>query len=485
MWKRTLARRVASGILAGVAWGAFFVCGGGTAYAAESNDVQNEAHTPRMYDIITKKKRGGELTKREIRYFVEGCVADTIPKEQQAALLMAIWFEGMTDAETAELTLAMTESGETMDLSSLPGIKADKHSTGGVGDKTTMVVAPMASAAGLTVAKMSGRGLGHTGGTLDKLESIPGFRTTLSMDEFFAAVRENGLAVVGQSGELAPADKKMYALRDVISAVDSIPLIASSIMSKKLAAGTDVILLDVKVGSGAFMKTLESAEKLAQAMVAIGERAGKRTEALITDMDQPLGFAIGNALEVAEAADVLHGEGPQDVREESVMLSAELLYLAGRGDRDECRRLAEKALDSGEALEKFCAMVKAQGGDDAVIRDTSLFSKAPIAHDVLAPQDGYITGMDAESIGVASAILGAGREELDDDVDPAAGILLRKKYGAQVKKGDVIATFFTSKEETVAGAEERFLKAISIGAEAPKPRKLIYARVDKDKTVRY
>ena len=485
MWKRTLARRVASGILAGVAWGAFLVCGGGTAHAAEAEAVQNEAHTPRMYDLITKKKRGGALTKREIRFFVEGCVADTIPKEQQAALLMAIWFEGMTDEETAELTLAMTESGDTMNLSPLPGVKADKHSTGGVGDKTTLTVAPITAAAGLTVAKMSGRGLGHTGGTIDKLESIPGFRTTLSMDEFFAAVRENGVAVTGQSGELAPADKKLYALRDVIAAVDSIHLIASSIMSKKLAAGTDVILLDVKVGSGAFMKNIEDAEKLARAMVAIGEHAGKRTEALITDMNQPLGFAIGNALEVAEAAAVLHGEGPQDVREESMELSSELLYLAGRGDRNECRRLAEKALDSGDALEKFCAMVKTQGGDDAVIRDPSLLPKAPIAHEVLAPWDGYITGMDAESIGEVSVMLGAGRETLGDAVDPSAGILLRKKYGAQVKKGDVLATLFTSKEEAVAGAEARFLEAISVGAEAPQPRKLIYARVEKDKVVRY
>ena len=275
-----------------------------------------------MYDLITKKKRGGELTKEEIYYFITGCVENTIPNEQEAALLMAIWAQGMTDRETTEMTLAMAESGDMMDLSSLPGVKVDKHSTGGVGDKTTLVVGPLASATGLTVAKMSGRGLGHTGGTIDKLESIPGFRTSLTMEEFFDGVRKNGLALMGQTGELVPADKKLYAMRDVIAAVDSLPLIASSIMSKKLAAGTDVILLDVKMGSGAFMKTLEDAEKLAQTMVAIGEAAGKQTEALITDMNQPLGLAIGNALEVAEAAEVLHGNGPEDVREESLMLSS-------------------------------------------------------------------------------------------------------------------------------------------------------------------
>ena len=334
-----------------------------------------------MYDLITKKKRGGELTKEEIYYFITGCVENTIPNEQEAALLMAIWAQGMTDRETTEMTVAMAESGEMMDLSSLPGVKVDKHSTGGVGDKTTLVVGPLASATGLTVAKMSGRGLGHTGGTIDKLESIPGFRTSLTMEEFFDGVRKNGLALMGQTGELVPADKKLYAMRDIISAVDSIPLIASSIMSKKLAAGTDVILLDVKMGSGAFMKTLEDAEKLAQTMVAIGEAAGKRTEALITDMNQPLGFAIGNALEVAEAAEVLHGNGPEDVREESLMLSAELLYLAGRGHRDECRRVAEEALRSGKALEKFCAMVRTQGGDDSVIRDPSKFARASVVHE--------------------------------------------------------------------------------------------------------
>ena len=447
--------------------------------------MQNGVRTPRMYDLITKKKRGGELTKEELRYFVKGCVTDDIPKEQQAALLMAIWFQGMTDAETAELTVAMTESGETMDLSSLPGVKVDKHSTGGVGDKTTLIVAPLTAAAGLTVAKMSGRGLGHTGGTIDKLESIPGFSTSLTMDEFFDGVRQNGLALMGQTGELAPADKKLYALRDVIAAVDSIPLIASSIMSKKLAAGTDVILLDVKVGSGAFMKTTEDAEKLARAMVSIGEHAGKRTEALITDMNQPLGLAVGNSLEVAEAVEVLHGNGPEDVREESLMLSAELLYLSGRGDRGECRSIAEETLNSGKALEKLCAMVTTQGGDDYVIRNPSMFLQAPIVQEVLAPADGYIVGMDAESIGETSVMLGAGRETLDDAIDPAAGILLKKKYGAPMKKGEPIAVLFTSREAAIDGAEKRFLEAISVGKEPPAPRKLIYARVEKDKVVRY
>ena len=438
-----------------------------------------------MYDLITKKKRGGELTKEEIVYFITGCVENTIPNEQQAALLMAIWAQGMTDRETTEMTLAMAESGDVMDLSSLPGVKVDKHSTGGVGDKTTLVVGPLASATGLTVAKMSGRGLGHTGGTIDKLESIPGFRTSLTMEEFFDGVRKNGLALMGQTGELVPADKKLYAMRDIISAVDSIPLIASSIMSKKLAAGTDVILLDVKMGSGAFMKTLEDAEKLAQTMVAIGEAAGRRTEALITDMNQPLGFAIGNALEVAEAAEVLHGNGPEDVREESLMLSAELLYLAGRGHRDECRRVAEEALRSGKALEKFCAMVRTQGGDDSVIRDPSRFARAPVVHEVFAPRDGYIVGMAAEYIGGVSVMLGAGRDDLGDAVDPVAGILLKKKYGDGVERGEVIAALLTSKEDAVAEAEKRFLSAVTIGDKPPAPRPLIYARVGKDGVVRF
>ncbi len=447
--------------------------------------MQNEVNTPRMYDLITKKKRGGELTKEEILYFVKGCVEDTIPNEQQAAFLMAIWAQGMTDRETTDMTLAMAKSGETMDLSSLPGVKVDKHSTGGVGDKTTLVVGPLAAAAGLSVAKMSGRGLGHTGGTIDKLEAIPGFRTSLTMEEFFDGVRKNGLALMGQTGELVPADKKIYAMRDIISAVDSIPLIASSIMSKKLAAGTDVILLDVKMGSGAFMKTLEEAENLAQTMVNIGEAAGRRTEALITDMNQPLGLAIGNALEVAEAAEVLHGSGPEDVREESVMLSAELLYLAGRGNRDECRRVVEDVLRSGKALEKFCAMVRTQGGDDSVIRDPSKLARAPVVHEVIAPWDGYIVGMAAEYIGGVSVMLGAGRDDIGDEVDSGAGILLKKKYGAQVKKGEAIATLFTSQEGAVADAERRFLGSISIGEEPPPPRKLVYARVEKDNIVRY
>ena len=439
----------------------------------------------RIYDLITTKKRGGALTKEEIEFFVNGCARDEIPREQQSALLMAIWFRGMTDEETTNLTLAMERSGETIDLSALPGVKADKHSTGGVGDKTTLIVAPIAAAAGLTMAKMSGRGLGHTGGTLDKLESIPGLRTELSREEFFRIVKTCGLAVAGQTGDLVPADKKLYALRDVTSTVDSIPLIASSVMSKKLAAGANVILLDVKVGSGAFMKTAEEAEKLAQTMVAIGEAAGRRTEAVITDMDAPLGFAVGNATEVAEASAVLHGEGPRDLREESLLLSSELLYLAGHGDRETCMRLATEALTSGAALEKFCAMVRAQGGDDAVIRDTSLLPQAKITHDVLAPTDGYITKTDAESVGVVSCMLGAGREKYGDAIDPAAGVLLKKKYGDAVKKGEPIATFLTAREDALPEAERRFLAAVSIGKTPPAPRPLIYARVEKDGIERF
>ncbi len=434
----------------------------------------------RMYDLITKKKRRQALSRQEIEAFIKGCTEDTIPKEQQAALLMAIWFRGMTDEGTADRMIAMEHSGETADLSSLPGIKADQHTTDGVGDKTTLVVAPIAAAAGLTMAKMSGRGLGHTGGTLDKLESIPGLRTELSREEFFDVVRDCGLSVVGQTGSLVPADKKLYALRDVIAAVDSIPLIASSIMSKKLAAGSDLILLDVKVGSGAFMKTQKDAEKLAQLMVSIGETAGRRTEAVITDMDAPLGRAIGNSIEVAEAADTLMGHGPEDLVAECLLLASELLYLGGRGKRDACRRMAEETLRSGAALEKFCAMVRAQGGDDAVVRDPSRLPRAKISHEIPAPRDGYITKTDAEAIGVASCILGAGREKVGDVIDPAAGILLKKKYGDRVSAGESLATLLTSKEETVAEAEGRFLAAVELGNSPPAARPLIYARVDKD-----
>ena len=439
----------------------------------------------RMYDLITKKKRGGALSAEEIRFFVEGCVSGAIPAEQLSALMMAIWFRGMTDEETTALTLAMAHSGEMIDLSPLGGKTVDKHSTGGVGDKTTLVVAPIAAACGATVAKMSGRGLGHTGGTLDKLESIPGFRTALSRDEFFSIVKTCGLAVAGQTADLAPADKKLYALRDVTASVDSIPLIASSVMSKKLAAGAGAILLDVKLGSGAFMKTLDDAEKLAETMVAIGEAAGRRTEAIITDMDVPLGRAVGNALEVAEAVATLRGEGPADLAAECFTLATEMLYLTGQGEREACRRKAEEAVRSGAALEKLCEMVRAQGGDDGVIRDVNRLPRATASRAVTAPTDGFIAAMDAEAIGEVSVVLGAGREKLDDDIDMTAGIALERKYGDAVRKGELIATLYTSRAETLDEAERRYLAALRIGSERPAPRPLIYARVEKGHIERY
>ncbi|MBQ1914490.1 MAG: thymidine phosphorylase, partial [Selenomonadaceae bacterium] len=344
----------------------------------------------RMYDLIMKKRNGGVLTDLEIEEMITGYVKGDVADYQMSAMLMAIWFNGMTDHETTQLTLVMARSGDMIDLSAIEGKKVDKHSTGGVGDKTTLIVGPIVAACGSRVAKMSGRGLGHTGGTVDKLESIPGFRTVLDRKEFFDTVNKCGISLIGQSGNLAPADKKLYALRDVTATVDSIPLIASSIMSKKLAAGSDCILLDVKTGSGAFMKTLEDSIKLAQTMATIGEGAGRRTVALITDMDTPLGNAIGNSLEVMESMDVLKGKGSADLTEVSLQLAANMLCLVGKGTPEECRRMAEKSIENGSAFETFCAMVRAQGGDDSVLRDYGRFPRAPFQKDILAEQDGYI-----------------------------------------------------------------------------------------------
>ncbi|MGP1586621.1 MAG: thymidine phosphorylase, partial [Schwartzia sp. (in: firmicutes)] len=404
-----------------------------------------------------------------------------LPKEQMAAFLMAVWFRGMTDRETTDLTLAMLKTGAQADLSAIPGRKVDKHSTGGVGDKTTLIIAPLVAACGGVVAKMSGRGLGHTGGTVDKLESIPGFRASLGETEFFDVVKRCGLAVIGQSAALVPADKKIYALRDVTGSVDSIPLIASSVMSKKLAGGADGILLDVTVGSGAFMKRLPDALRLAETMVAIGEAAGRRTEALITDMDAPLGRAVGNALEVAEAVDVLKGGGPADLREVSLSMAAHMLHLAGRGSVEETRAAAEKALADGAAFEKLCAMAEAQGGDASVLRDLEKLPLAPCNCGVVCPEDAYITHVDAEKVGLSSMALGAGRETLTDPLDLAAGITLLKKPGDFVKKGDVLAVLHTSDERRLPEAQRIFGEAIRGGAEPPKKRPLIFARVTKER----
>jgi len=432
----------------------------------------------RMYDLIEKKRNGKALTEAEIVWLIRGFVNGEIPDYQMSAFLMAVYFQGMTDEETGIMTREVAHSGDMVDLSAISGIKVDKHSTGGVGDKTTLIIAPIVAACGVKVAKMSGKGLGHTGGTIDKLEAIPGFRTTLNQEEFFRVVNEVGVSVVGQSGNLTPADKKMYALRDVTATVESIPLIAVSIMGKKLAAGSDAILLDVKMGSGAFMKTLPEAVSLAQKMVAIGEHAGKRTAALITNMDIPLGCYIGNALEVEEAIATLRGEGPADLTEVCLELAANMLYLAGKGTLKECRELVADAIASGKALGVLKEMVKAQGGDVSVIEDPQNFKKAPVQYEVLADRSGYLTKMDTEGIGIASCMLGAGRETLESQIDYSAGIVLKKKTGDFVAKGEVLAVLHTSLRERLKGAEARLRQALSFSAEPVEKQALILGRVE-------
>ncbi len=439
----------------------------------------------RMYDIIAKKRDGGELTKEEIAFFIDGYTAGRIPDYQASALLMAIYFKGMTARETTDLTLCMAASGETVDLSSIDGVKVDKHSTGGVGDKTTLVVGPVVSSLGVRVAKMSGRGLGHTGGTVDKLESIPGMQMSISREKFFDIVRRVGVSVIGQSGNLVPADKKLYALRDVTATVESIPLIASSVMSKKIAAGSDCILLDVKTGSGAFMKTLDDSIRLAEAMVSIGEQAGRKTVALITDMDRPLGNAIGNSLEVCEACETLKGRGPVDLAAVCTELAANMLFLAGKGSVAECRKAASAQMENGAGFAKFREMVTAQGGDAAVLDDYAKFPQAKIRREVLAETDGWITAMDTQQCGVASALLGAGREKKDDSVDYSAGIVLRKKTGDRVRKGEPLAEFYTSREEKFAQAWHVFRDAVTVGGEAPAPVPLVLARITRGGVERY
>lgn len=432
----------------------------------------------RMYDIIKAKRDGSFLSTEEINRFVEGCTTGDIPDYQLSALLMAIYFKGMNPRETTDLTMAMVNSGETVDLSAIEGVKVDKHSTGGVGDKTTLVVAPIVAACGVKVAKMSGRGLGHTGGTVDKLESIPGFKTSLDREVFIEIVNRTGLCVIGQSGDFAPADKKIYALRDVTATIESIPLIASSIMSKKIAAGSDRILLDVKVGSGSFMKTLDDAKALAQTMVSIGEGLGRRTVALITNMDVPLGCAIGNSLEVIEAVNTLKGIGPGDLTEICIVLAANMLYIADKGTLDECKSLAKQALFSGAALECLKKMVTAQGGDASFIDDTTKFGTARYFRTVTARKDGYITKMNTENCGIASVLLGAGRAEKDDSIDSAAGIMLENKIGARVQRGDPFATLYAEREELFDAAAEEFLGAIEIGDEPPEETKILLGRVE-------
>ncbi|MEG0395276.1 MAG: pyrimidine-nucleoside phosphorylase [Oscillospiraceae bacterium] len=433
----------------------------------------------RMYDIIMAKRSGEVLTDAEIKFVIDGFTKGEIPDYQVSALLMAIYFKGMNTHETAYLTDCMAHSGDMIDLSPIPGIKVDKHSTGGVGDKTSLVIGPIVAACGVPVAKMSGRGLGHTGGTIDKMEAIPGLNTSIDKERFFEIVKTVGLSIIGQTGNIAPADKKLYALRDVTATVDNLSLIASSIMSKKLAAGSDAILLDVKTGSGAFMKTLDDSIALAQAMVNIGEHMGRKTVALITDMDIPLGFAIGNALEVTEAVNTLKGNGPADFTEVCLQLASNMLFLADKGDVASCRKLAEEAIKNGSAFAKLRAMAVAQGGDPSVLDDTSLFPKAAVCHEVKAPQGGYITHMNTEQCGIASVVLGAGRASKEDSIDYSAGIVLCKKVGEEVGEGDVLARLYTSKESMALDAEKVLLAAVTIAQEKPNPEKLIYARVTK------
>ena len=400
-----------------------------------------------VYEIIDKKKRGLELNQTEIEYLINGYVNNEIPDYQISAWLMAVYFQGMTDRELLALTNCMTKSGEIVDLSSIMGVKVDKHSTGGVGDKVTLVVAPIVAACGGKVAKMSGRGLGFTGGTIDKLEAIPGLKTTLAEEDFFNMVNEIGLAVMGQSADIAPADKKLYALRDVTATVDSIPLIASSIMSKKLAAGSDKIVLDVTGGSGAFMKDKENAVQLAEKMVAIGNGAGKKTVAILTNMDVPLGKMVGNNLEVVEAIETLKGRGPEDLIAVVVEIASTMLYLAQIGTKEECMKKVKRVIADGSALEKLKFMVERQGGDGSYIENPDQFEKAIYQHEIIANNSGYIGKMNTEECGKAAVLLGAGREVKDDPIDMTAGIQFNKKTGDAVKQGDIVAIAYSSSKE--------------------------------------
>lgn len=434
-----------------------------------------------MYDLILKKRNGGKLSEEEIRDMVAQYVAGEIPDYQMSAMLMAIYFSGMDEEETFILTDAMARSGDMLDLSAIEGIKVDKHSTGGVGDKTTLIISPIVASLGVKVAKMSGRGLGHTGGTVDKLESIPNFRVELDKEEFFDVVNKANFSVIGQSGNISPCDKKLYALRDVTATVDAIPLIASSIMSKKISCGADCILLDVKTGSGAFMNTLEDSIKLSKALVDIGERAGKKTMALITDMDIPLGNNIGNSLEVIEAIETLNGKGPDDLTQVCVELAANMLFLAQKGSIEQCREMVKNAIHEKTAVEYLKKMVALQGGDTSVIDDVSKFEKARISCQVLSEKSGYISHMDAKAIGMCCVHLGAGRVKKGDPIDYSAGIILAKKTGDFVEKGEVLATLYTNDEKALEITKKAYIDAITFSENKPKEEKLIYASVGKDK----
>lgn len=432
----------------------------------------------RMYDVILKKRQGIELSDKEIQWLIHGYVEGNIPDYQMSAFLMAVMFKGMTTKELGTFTMAMAYSGDMVNLSAVKGIKVDKHSTGGVGDKTTLVIASLVAACGGVVAKMSGRGLGHTGGTIDKMESIPGLKTELSEEAFRSQVNNIGVAVIGQSSNIAPADKKIYALRDVTATVDSIPLIASSIMSKKLASGADAILLDVKVGSGAFMKSLDEARTLAQTMVDIGRENKRTVKAVITDMDRPLGYAIGNALEIAEVIQTLRGRGPCDLTEECLVMAAYLLVMSEKGNYDTCYAKVQSALQNGDGLAKLRELIVSQGGDGRVVDNISLLGQSQFTYDIKTSSAGYITHMDTEACGIASVMLGAGRTVKDGPINMTAGIVMHKKTGDSIAEGDVIATLYADDESLFEGAAHAYVQALTIGLEKPVSRDTILAVIE-------
>ncbi|GIN38250.1 MULTISPECIES: pyrimidine-nucleoside phosphorylase [Heyndrickxia] len=431
----------------------------------------------RMVDLIEKKRDGKELTTEEIQFIIEGYTNNSIPDYQMSAMTMAIYFQGMNERERAELTMAMVNSGDTIDLSAIDGVKVDKHSTGGVGDTTTLVLGPLVAALGVPVAKMSGRGLGHTGGTIDKLEAVKGFHVEIENDEFIRLVNENKIAVIGQSGNLTPADKKLYALRDVTGTVNSIPLIASSIMSKKIAAGADAICLDVKTGAGAFMKTLDDSRELAKAMVSIGNNVGRKTMAVISDMSQPLGFAIGNALEVKEAIDTLRGDGPEDLTELCLTLGSHMVYLAGKAATlDEARNKLNEVISNGKALETFKVFLQSQGGDPGVVDDPAKLPQAKYIIELEATEDGYISEIVADEIGTAAMMLGAGRATKESIIDLAVGIVLKKKIGDQVKKGESLLTIHSNQEQ-IEEVKQILYKNIKISKEKVPAPTLVHEEI--------
>ena len=431
----------------------------------------------RIYDIIEKKRNNKKLNKDEIKYFVNGYVNKQIPDYQMSALLMAIYFNGMDDEELANLTNEMANSGDIVDLTRINGITVDKHSTGGVGDKTTLVICPIIASLGYKVAKMSGRGLGHTGGTIDKLESIPGFRVELDLDDFFKQVNDINIAIISQTGNITPADKKIYALRDTTATIESIPLIASSIMSKKIAAGAKCILLDVKTGSGAFMKNITESKKLATKMVNIGNKLGRNTMAIITNMDVPLGNNIGNSLEVIEAIDTLKGMGPKDFRELCIELATNMLVLATNDSYNICKKKVIASLDNGKALDKFRELVKAQGGDINIIDNYDLFGKTDYTIDIKAKDSGYIKEMNTAIIGKVSGLLGAGRATKEDKICYQAGIIINKKTGDHINKGDILATIYTNKKDIIDEATNTYLDSIKISKTKVKSQKLIFGKI--------